>query len=423
MAVQPYSPTTSRSGTPNLWRRMQTKMKKGFNFGEFEENKLVTRLPDEAIPWSAKSVEMPVDLNEDTNVGSIPEGGWFARVGSPDLLLGVIDVIELNARFDATWLSHFTDRNQANQHKKELAYKASKKVEAINKTRAIMFHGSSTGVLAQTDTNLSSATPTLTLKNAFESANFNNARYLARLFAKGMWVALVDNTGALIDANAIGYVTALSETNGTITLQLNGSVTYTTDGIRIVAAASIENTTVAGGTSYNKALIGMRDILTAPSLLGITHQNWTVAYSDTGGGNLTHTKYLRAKQEIENDAGKKANTFLVAQGVYRQYLKDERAGLRYTDGTTVSLDGDVAAKGVQIYDSKLQPNGSATLFDKNELLLWEILPQEDGGGTSWGDGIQRQDEAARTFPMSWVGNQFPTSRKAFANFEQLQEAA
>jgi hypothetical protein len=89
---------------------------------------------------------------------------------------------------------------------------------------------------------------------------------------------------------------------------------------------------------------------------------------------------------------------------------------------TVSLDGDVAAKGVQVMDSKMVPNGAAYLFDKNQLANWEILPQEDGSGISWNDGIQRQDEAAMTFPMSYVGNLICYSRRGFYYYEQLSEA-
>ncbi|UOF79618.1 hypothetical protein [Caudoviricetes sp.] len=426
MAQATFSVTTSRSGTPNVWKRIQGKIAKGFNFGDFKEMALMQRLPDGAIPWSAKSVEFPLDITEDANVASIPEGGYFARSSSPDMQLATVDVIELNARFSASWLAKFTDKGQANQHKKQLAYQAAKKVEAINLEKAIQFHGSSSGILAQTDTDLAGTTDTLTLKNAFAAANFDNAKYLARLFPVGGYVAALDSGGALVDANAIGQVTARSESSGTIDITWIGSVSsYTTNDINIVRAANVENTTVAGGTSYNKAMVGLRDICTATSLhsvSGSSYPNWTAAGSDTSGGNLTHTKYLKAKQEIENDGGKMANTFLVAQGVYRQYLKDERAGLRYTDGTTVSLDGDVAAKGVQIIDSKMVPNGAAYLFDRSQLALWEILPQEDGSGISWNDGIQRQDEAAMTFPMSWVGNTICYNRKAFYYFEQLTEA-
>lgn len=429
MSQSTFSVTQSRgssaSGMNNLWKRVQGKMVKGFNFGKFEEINLMGRLPDGAIPWSAKSVEYPIDLLEDANVASIPEGGYMARTSSPNVALASVDVIELNARFSASWLAKFTDRGATNQHKKQLAHQAAKKIEAINLERAIQFHGSSTGVLAITDTDLGGTTDTLTLKDAFEATNFDNAKYLARLFPVGGWIAAVDSGGALVDANAIGQVTARSETSGTIDVTWIGSVSaYTTNGIRLVRAANVENTTVAGGTSYNMAMVGMRDILTAPAPFGVsstTYPNWSVAHSDTGGGNLTHTKYLRAKQEVENDGTGTANTFLVAQGVLRQYLKDERSGLRYTEGTTVSLDGDVAAKGVTIIDSKMVPNGAAILFDKSQLAMWEILPQPDGS-VSWSDGIQRQDETAMTFPLSYVGNTLCYSRKGFAYFEALTEA-
>lgn len=426
MAVATFSATTSRSGTANVWKRIQGKVARGFNHGDFKEIPLMQRLPDGAIPWSAKSVEYPLDILEDYNVASIPEGGYFARATSPDMVLATVDVIELNARFSASWLAKFTDKGQANQHKRQLAYQAAKKVEAINFELACQFHGSSSGVLAITDTDLAGTTDTLTLKDAFEATNFDDAAYLAKLFPVNSWIAAVDSNGALVDANAIGQVTARSTTSGTIDVTWIGSVSsYTTNGIRLVRASNVENTTVAGGTSYNKAMVGLRDITSATSLHGVsgsTYPTWTEAGSDTGGGNLTHTKYLKAKQLIENDAGKAANTFLVAQGVYRQYLKDERAGLRYTDGTTVSLDGDIAAKGVQIIDSKMAPPGSAYLFDRNQLALWEILPKPDGSGISWMDGIQRQDEAAMTFPMSWVGNTLCYSRKGFYRFESLTEA-
>lgn len=428
MAAATFSATLSRTtgatGLSEVWKRVEGKLVKGFNFGKFEELKLMAKLPDGAIPWSAKSVEYPIDLLEDANVASIPEGGYMARTSSPNVARASVDAIELNARFSASWLSNFADRGSANQHKKQLAYQGAKKVEAINLERAIQFHGSSTAVLALTDTDIGGTTDTLTLKDAFEVAAFDDAKYLARLFPINGWIAAVDSGGALVDANAIGQVTARSETSGTIDVTWIGSVSsYTTNGIRLVRAANMENTTVSGGTSYNKAMIGMVDIITATAPYGVsssTYPNWSVAYSDTSGGNLTHTKYLRGKQEIENDGGQMAQTFLVAQGVLRQYLKDERSGLRYTEGTTVSLDGDVAAKGVQIIDSKMVPNGAAYLFDRNQLAMWEVLPQTDAPG--WDAGIQRQDEAAKTFPLSYVGNTLCYSRKGFAYWTGLTEA-
>lgn len=427
MAQATFTPTTSRAGTPNVWKRMQGKIAKGFNYGDFMELKIANRLPKGTIPWSAKSVEYPVDLLEDGNVASIPEGGFMARATSVDMVLATVDVIELNARFSASWLAKFTDKGQANQHKRQLAYQAAKKVEAINLERAIHFQGSSSGVLATTDSDLAGGTDTLTLANAYEGANLDNAKYLARLFPVNSYIAAVDSNGALVDASAIGLVTARSESGGTIDVTWAGSFSYSTNGIRLVRAANVENTTVAGGTSYNKHMIGMRDILTASSVHGITtsaQPNWTVAYSDTGGGNLTQSKYLRGQHEIENDSGgaRRATDFLMAQGVYRQYVKDERAGLRYNDATTVSLDGDIAGKNLTIWPSKMQPNGTATLMDRNQMALWEILPQEDGSGMSWADGIQRQDEAAMTFPLSYVGNHLVYSRKGFSYWEALTES-
>jgi hypothetical protein len=215
----------------------------------------------------------------------------------------------------------------------------------------------------------------------------------------------------------------VSKTNGTIAVTFDGSISYSTNGIRLYKANHLEGATAAAGSDLNKGLVGFIDGFTAASLQNVTtsaQPNWSVAYSDTASGRFTHSKLRRAKDEIMNDGGVTMNTLLLSQGVYRDMIAQERAGLRYDDAGGLSFDGDVKARGLKIVSTKNVPPGYVYAFASEGINKWEILPTTDK--PTWGDLDASETLAGAYGRVDWFGNLVWKNRKALAYFTSQTEA-
>jgi hypothetical protein len=423
MAAQTNAGTTSAS-VNKFWRKVQGTIAKAFASGKRKEKKLFDSLPDAGFPWSAYENTYPLDLNERGGIASLTDFGDLAKASSVNAIEATVSAVHFNGRFAIGDIAKYADRGMENQLAKQIVVQGTQKVEAMTDHFSDYMHGSASALLATTDTDLSSATPTLTLAAGYGVAGITNAKYLASLFKVGDRIVLLDSSNALIDAgDSFGEVTAVSKTNGTITTAQDGSVTYSTNGIRIYKANNLEGTTAAGGSDLNKGLLGFIDLTTATTVANVSgslNPNWTVALADTAGGRFTHSRLRKAKDEIMNDGGLDADTLLCSQGVYRDMIAQERAGLRYEDAGGLSFDGDVKAKGFSIITTKNVPPGYAYVFAKAALAKWEILPTEDR--SSWGDLQPSETKAGAFGRVDWFGNIVPRNRKGMAYFTGLTEA-
>jgi hypothetical protein len=111
---------------------------------------------------------------------------------------------------------------------------------------------------------------------------------------------------------------------------------------------------------------------------------------------------------------------MVAQGVYRSMLSQERAGLRYEDASALSFDGDVKAKGIKIISTKNVPPGYVRMLAKSGLNKWEILPTTDN--PTWGDLHPSETLAGAYGRVDWYGNVICKNRKALAYWTSATEA-
>ena len=145
-----------------------------------------------------------------------------------------------------------------------------------------------------------------------------------------------------------------------------------------------------------------------------------MAYSDTNSGRFTHSKLRRGMDDIMNDGGLKANTLLLSQGVYRDMIAQERAGLRYDDAGGLSFDGDVKAKGLKIVSTKNVPPGYVYLFASQAINKWEILPTTDK--PTWGDLDPSETLAGAYGRVDWFGNLVWKNRKGLAYWSSATEA-
>lgn len=425
MSAQALTVTTGAS-LNKFWRKVQGNIALAFNHGKRPEKQFFNSLPEFEAPNSLYEVTFPVDINERNGVASITDGGYLAAPSNVNAVEATVTAVHFNARFAISDMAKFSDKGMQNQLARQLVVQATQKVQAHNEHFADYFHGSSSALLATTDSDISGTTGNvLTLTAGYGTAGITNAKFLASLFKVGDRLVLATSADALINGvSSFATVTAVSKSAGTITVTMDGATTYTPNGIRLYKANNLEGTTMAGGSDLSKGLVGMQDVFEASAVHSITgtgaNANWSPAYSDTAAGLFTPAKFRRGKDEIMNDGGLEADTLMIAQGVYRSMLSQERAGLRYEDASALSFDGDVKAKGVKIISTKNIPPGYARLLAKAALNKWEILPTTDV--PSWGDLIPSETLAGSYGRVDWYGNVVVKNRKGLAYWTSLTEA-
>jgi hypothetical protein len=413
--------TTGGTAVNKVWRKIQGKVATGFQF-MCEEYSWIDELPSEDIDWSQRETLVPLDINEEVGVAIIPEGGYLARPSSVNMEEISVSLSQFSARFNASRLSKFADKGLTNQVEKQLKYQAAKKVQAMGRKIADHFYGTSVATLATTDSDLSGTSGTLTLTNAFGSSSITNAAYVADRFRVNEWVAAIN--GSSLVANAIGQITARSTSTPSITVTWNGTVSDATNGLKIVGANSMENTTISG-TDYNMGLVGLLDILTSTTVHGLSSSTvpaWNVAKADTAGGRLSPVRVTAMDDEIANKGGGKLNTLLLAQGVYRDWVDAERAAVRFDTPASMETDGSVKSKGRDIKKSRRVPPGFAIGYDKRSWRKIALTPKPDGSnGITWGDGKEYIDQDGMVFNVDLVLGLVCTNRGNFAYASGLTE--
>jgi len=417
MATQSNSITTSAS-LNKFWRKIQGKIAQAFAHGKRQEKQLFDGLQAFEAPYSAYEVTFPLDLNERGGIASLADGGYMAKPSSVNAVEATVTAQHFNGRFAISDIAKFADRGLENQLARQLVTQATQKVDAMVEHFSDYMHGSASALLAVTDTDIAGTSATLTLKSGYGVAGITNTKYLGSMFKPGDRIVALDSSNALIDGtDSFGEVTAVSKANGTIDVTFDGSITYSTNGIRLYKANNLEGATAAGGTDLNKGLVGFIDGFTATtvhSVSGSTNPNWTAAYSDTSAGRFTHSSVRRAMDEIMNDGGLKADTVLLAQGVYRDMIAQERAGLRYDDANALSFDGDVKSKALKFVSTKNVPPGYVYVFAKDAINKWEILPTSER--PTWGDLLPSETLAGAYGRIDWFGNLVWKNRKGLAYF-------
>lgn len=424
MAAQTLS-VTPGSSLNKFWRKIQGNIATAFAHGKRPEKQFYNSLASFEAPMSQYEVTFPIDLNERGGVASITDGGYLATPSNVNAIEATVTAVHFNARFAISDISKYSDKGGQNQLARQIVVQAKQKADAHNEHFADYFHGSSSALLCTTDSDISGTTgQVLTLAAGYGTAGITNAKFLASMWKVGERGVAATSGDALINGTSSFFtVTAVSKSAGTITVTMDGSTTYTTNGIRLYKANNLEGTTMAGGSDLSKGLAGMQDIFeatTVHSVSGSTNPNWTAAYSDTVAGLFTPAKFRRGKDEIMNDGGLEADTLMVAQGVYRSMLSQERAGLRYEDASALSFDGDVKAKGVKIISTKNIPPGYVRLMAKSALNKWEILPTTDA--PTWGDLIPSETLAGAYGRVDWFGNNIVKNRKGLAYWTSATEA-
>ncbi len=417
------------TATQKAWRKIQVGVAQGFNF-ECEEVAMLDNLVKDKTPYSFRENSVVVDLNEEGGIASIGEGEFEAEEGSVGLEEFSPTVQHLIGRFNISNLSKYAQRGMENQLEPDLKLRAAKKVQALSAHVGDAFYGSVSGVLALTDTGVTAAAATavITLKAAYGNTAQNRPSYLASLFKAqdaggrgGDVVAFVN--GASLIAASYARVTARDLTAGTITVAFIGSTAAipATSSVKIVKANSVRREGIQH-TDFGRGLTGLQDILFGASLHGLSHENWRVAYADSGAGRFTGSKLHRACQEIENTSGEKVDTVMMDQAVERDMIDNYRSAVRFTDGPFgLEIDGSVKSKGRTFWSSRRMLDGTVIPMAKKHLKKWQILPMP-GNGVSWGDGKEYQDRSGMVFRVETVLGIVNTKRKAVSVFTNQTRA-
>lgn len=418
MAVAATTITTSGSNVNNIWRQVQGDLAVGLQFENEEWDMVDDFVPPEDLPFSARSVEIPVDIIEGAGVASIPEGGTEARESSPNARLITVTMQQFNKRFNASRLAMYADKTDA-QIEKQLRFQGAHALRDLSRHFSDYFYGTSNAYLAQNKTTQTATTMTMSLQAGYGVSGITDGSFISSKFKVGDYVALVASS-ALV-SSAIGKVGAVA-TTPTLTITWNGSV-VATSGDYVVKANSKGNTAL-DDTDFSRGLVGLVDITTTASvhsLSSATDANWDVAYSDTNSGRFNGTKVTRAEDEIGNEGGGKVTHLLLDQGVRRDWINYERAAVRFSDPLSMETDGSIKSKGRKILATRRVPPGYVYAFDKSALSKWTLLPKPDGK-FSWGDGKEYIDENAVVFRIDMPVALITRNRKKFAYFSSQQTA-
>lgn len=401
MAQLTPSITTAATTLNKTWRKIQGKLLRGFQ-NLNEEWDLFDEIPDLDITWSAREMTIPIDLNASGRSAYIPEGGLEDNPVTPNLEEITLTWANLNERFMATLTAKYLDqKGQAGSVVRQLKHQAIKSQDAISNTVSWQFYGFSTGVACQTTTvATASSAQAYTLANGFGVSSLGTASYLASMFTTNDRVALI-RAGALV-TNAIGQITAVDTTNGTITVTWLGSVT-SASGDNIVFANSVENTTIAG-TDYNLAPVGLLDIMTSTSVHGLSGSsvaNWNPALTSTTAGRMSGLKIRKARQAIANKGNGKPDLVIWSQGIENDVIEAERAAARFASTFGMELDGSVKAKGLEFFSSRKVPPGYAFIVDKSAIGKGTLLPKPDAGAPAWNEGDKMENRNALQFSVDF----------------------
>ena len=413
--------TTAATTLNKAYRKMQGALLKGFQ-SMSEEWELLDEIPEYDITLSAREMTAPVDLNPAGRSAMISEGGLEDNPATPNLEEVTLTWANLNERWMTTLTAKYLDNKaQAGMVIRQFRYQAMKALEAISNTVSWQFYGYSTGYACQTTTVATQSSGTYTLANAFGISGLGGAAYLASMFTTNDRVALI-RTGALV-ANAIGQITAVDSTNGTLAITWNGSVT-SASGDNIVFANSVENTTIAG-TDYNLAPVGLLDVSTSTSVHGLSGgsvANWNVALASSTAGRFSGLKLRKARQAIQNLGNAKPDLVIWSQGVLNDTTEAERALARFSSTFGMELDGSVKAKGIEFFDSRKVPPGFAWVLDKSETVgKYTLLPKPTAKTPAWSDGDKMENRNALQFSIDFPYAYVWKKRRGLAYFQNQTE--
>lgn len=427
MAIGTYTPNTSTAAA-SAWKKFQAPVRKAIRYSVEEIGRL-KRLKDAQFMPTLREVLAPVIVSRTGGAGSVAETSYkmYPRTTNP---------------VDTSWsLTHHASRMAVSYRSidiqrrdgqvallKMLKLGAMGSAEAIASHIGDYFYAPSTAILATSDSDLASAaTSTLTLAAGLNQSWITDAAYIADRFKAGDAPDRVSLLLAGVQVtNAVGTILSISRTTPSITVIWDGTAPgNSTNGFQIVKANSLDNT----ANDYNKGLaMNYTDALTASSMgsLATSAQPfWAPSFFDTAGGRLTWVRIQKGLDTIANAAPDVANTLHIAQDVLRDIHQNYEGQMRFENGETITLNGNIDPDGLTLFTSRRVPAGSAMLYDDEMWqLFWgkpeEALNQDDGGIGDFSDLYQAIDQYQYMADINWIGNTVNRSWSSFGGWRSLQ---
>ena len=178
MATASTTVTTSGTTVSNIWRIVQGELAQGIQFENDEWNMVDDFVPPEDLPWSARSVTIPIDIIEGAGIASIPEGGFEARESSPNAREITVTMQQFNGRFNAANLAKYGDKAEA-QVEKQLKFQGAHKLRDLSRHFSDYFYGTSNAYLAQASSTQTATTMSITLQGGYGVSGITDAAFLA----------------------------------------------------------------------------------------------------------------------------------------------------------------------------------------------------------------------------------------------------
>jgi len=419
VATATYTPTTSDSNIVNLWRFVQIGVVEAFGFGVPEWNWL-QKLKNFDVDWSTREISMELDLDDDINVASIPEGGKEARPASPTAAKAVLTWILLNKRFTISKTAKYISQQQGTRPMlvDQLKWQSKKAVQSIRRRIGDYFYGFSSGTLfhAATSAGASSALVVDDLYGISGLGGTTANRRAVDLVRPSEYLGL-DTAGTF---DEIVQVSSIARSTNTITLA--SAAANIADGDLVTHAASVENTTAAG-TDVGRALVGVLDQMTTASVHGFssaTNDRWDAALSNSDGGRFTGVKLRKMKQAINNKGGGTLDRILWTQGIENDVFAQLQAGLRFSDSFGMEMDGSPKSRGVKFLATKRVPDGYVFGWDsKRSVGKATLLPEP--GQQAWGGGEKIKDQSGLIYSLDFPVFMATKSRANMAMYSGITE--
>ena len=165
------------------YKRSTTKLYRSYT-RRVPEYRWMDEVPDEEIIPSGRENLIPLDTAKGFGAAQITDGGYEARTESPAPTEGSFTFNHTNARFLITLRAQALDKAaRGNFIIRQIKWQSIKCIEAVMRKYGFMFYGFSTGVLCKVsgDPGGSSASHTITLKDAFGISTLDSAAYLASM--------------------------------------------------------------------------------------------------------------------------------------------------------------------------------------------------------------------------------------------------
>lgn len=415
MATVAWTPTTSGTNLDKVWRIVQLQLQQAFNFSYPEWNVISNKISRMRINLSARQIIMPLDLNEDYGVASIPEGGWEAVPASPNVVEATLTWITLNKRFSLTRTAKQLDTggNAAAMVMKQIRYQGMKAVQAIQRRVADYMYGFSTAVMCKI--NSAAGAPSYTMKDLYGKTGLGTASvFTPRIFKIGDRIAFLNPTGPALRAGIYAITNVVGDT-----ITLSGSPTGAAANDLVVFANSVEDADITH-TDYSRGLVGMLDGAETASVHSLSNSNWLPGYTDTASGRFGTVELRKGKQGIMNKGGGDLNFLLMSQGVENDIVAGLRAGVRFADAFNMEIDGAAKAKGITILSTERNPNGYVFGMDIGKSLKkLELLSGLKEPG--WDEAEKIPNRAGFVFPIDWPLAMIHTNRGNFAYWSNKTE--